>query len=286
MVAMDRIRCRLLRFEVPSTAFIVRARRKVKILALLAVRNHLLYLPDYIANVAPQVDGIVALDDGSTDGSAEFLEARSELIEVLRVPANRPRWDEVGNFRALVSAALRHDPEWLISLDADERVEREFRGRAERVIGRGRCLGYTAYAVHLRELWDSPGYYRADGIWGEKTPARLFQARADHQFDTRPLHATKAPLQARIAGQYPLADLNIYHLAMLRAEDRMARRRRYEQLDPEARWQRKVGYAYLTDERGLRLQAVSASRDYVVRSVAELAARVSSLPVDSIRRLN
>jgi len=29
----------------------------------------------------------------------------------------------VGNYRALVAAALRHNPEWLISLDADERIE-------------------------------------------------------------------------------------------------------------------------------------------------------------------
>jgi Glycosyl transferase family 2 len=252
-----------LRCEVPSRSFGLPARRRVRLLALLAVRNQVDLLPGYVANVGPQVDGIMALDDGSTDGSAEFLEACPEVLQVLRVSPDRPQWDEVGNYRALVAAGFRHGAEWLLSLDADERVEREFRTRCERVIRRGGFLRYTAYAAHLFELWDSTSEYRVDGIWGSKMQARLFKARENHEFDTRPLHATKAPLQACIRGSFPVADLNIYHLGMLHREKREARRRRYEVLDPENRWQPKVGYAYLTDERGLQLRRVTPGREYV-----------------------
>ncbi len=66
----------------------------------------------------------MALDDGSTDGSAGFLEARPDVLQVLRVSPDRPQWDEVGNYRALGAAGLRHEAEWLLSLDADERLER------------------------------------------------------------------------------------------------------------------------------------------------------------------
>jgi hypothetical protein len=96
-----------------------------------------------------------------------------------------------------------------------------------------------------------------------KTPARLFKARENHEFDTRSLHATKAPLQSGIWGLFPLANLNIYHLGMLHRENREARRRRYEVMDPENRWQPKIGYAYLTDERGLKLRRVPHGREYV-----------------------
>jgi len=262
MIGLYRIRRRLLRYRVPSGSLGLPARRRVRLLGLLAVRNQIHLLPGYVSNVGPQVDGIVALDDGSIDGSAEFLEARPEVLQVLRVSPDRPYWDEVGNYRALVAAALRQEAGWLISLDADERVEREFRKRCERVIRRGKTLRYSAYAVHLRELWNSTSEYRVDGIWGSKTPARLFKAREDHEFDTRPLHATKAPLQSRIAGSYPVADLNVYHLGMLHHEDRVARRRRYELLDPENRCQPKLGYAYLTDEQGLCLRRIPAGRGY------------------------
>ncbi len=219
------------------------------------------HLPAFVANVAPQVDGIIALDDGSRDGSAEFLEQTPAVIELLRVPPNRPAWDEVGNHRALLDAALRHGAEWVVCVDADERLEFEFRNRAERVIRRGRRRGYSAYAVRIKELWDSKDGFRADGVWGHKAHARLFAARADHEFDLRPLHGIKAPLQARRNGQYPLADLNIYHLGMLLREDRVARRRRYELADPDRRWQA-IGYAHLTDEQGLSVKRLNPRRGY------------------------
>ena len=237
-------------------------RRRRRLLALLAVRDEMRHLPGYFANVAPHVDGVVALDDGSTDGSAEFLEGRAEVLEVIRVPADRPGWDEVGNYRRLVDAALRHEPDWLVSLDADERVERGFRGRAERVMARGERLGLSAFAVRLRELWGSENTMRVDGRWGRKAPPRLFRAGAGLVFDQRPLHAGKAPLQARFLGSYLRADLLVYHVKMINPDDREARRARYLAADPECRWQPGVGYDYLTDERGLRLRSVPRRRGF------------------------
>jgi hypothetical protein len=247
---------------VPSRGPSMPARRRVRLLALLQARNAIELLPGWLANVTPHVDGIVALDDGSTDGTAELLERAPEVVELIRVPPDRPRWDEVGNHRRLVAAALGNGAGWLLALDADERLEREFRERAERVIRRGRLLGFSAYSLRLCDLWDSPDRFRTDGIWGGKRVARLFRARPDHVFDTRPLHAMKAPEQGRVRGRWPAADLRIYHLGMLHPEDRTARRTRYERLDPGARYQPDAGYAYLTDESGLRVRPVPAARGF------------------------
>lgn len=232
--------------------------RRVRLFALVAVRDGMRHLPALLANVVPHVDGIVALDDGSRDGSGEFLEGRPEVVELIRISQQRPDWDEVANHRQLVGAALRHGSDWALCVDHDERLERDFRARAERVIARGRHVGAAAFGLRLRELWDSPDRYRADGLWGEKTKVSLFRLRADHEFDARPLHAYKAPLQAR---PFRRTDLLVYHLGMLTAADREARRARYEQLDPEERWQA-VGYAYLTDETGLRLRRVPPRRAF------------------------
>jgi len=228
-------------------------------LALLAVRDGMRYLPGFLRNVGPQVDGIIALDDGSSDESPNLLAANKSVIELIQIPSDRPLWDEVGNHRLLVAAALRHQADWVICIDADERLEKEFRIRAERVIARGNLLGLSAYALHLRELWDQTGQYRADGIWGRKAVARLFRARPDHEFDTAQLHSSKAPQQGRRWGRFPRADLNIYHLSMLHPEDRAARRQRYELADPDRKWQ-KIGYEYLTDLRNLELKPVPHQR--------------------------
>ncbi len=133
----------------------VRPRGKVRLIALLAFRDEAVYLPGYLRNVGPHVDGIVALDDGSSDGSAELLEGRPEVLELLRVPPGRPAWDEPANYRALVTAAQKHGPGWAISLDADERVERHFRApggaghRPRQALRAHRLRGAAARAVGL-----------------------------------------------------------------------------------------------------------------------------------------
>lgn len=258
-----RLRRLLVDIEVPSGGPSLVSGRKVRLLALLPIRDHALYLPGFLANVAPHVDGIIALDDGSTDETRAILEHHPEVLEVLRNPVDRPSWDEMGNHAQLLEAAARHGAEWVLSIDADERLERDFRCRCERVIRRGRWLGYTAYALRLRELWDARDRYRVDGIWGQKTVPRLYALRPDHRLDRRELHGSKAPRQARIEGRYPIADLNLYHLGMLTPELRDARRKRYELLDPTARWQPRIGYAYLTDSTGLQLRKIPRGREYV-----------------------
>ena len=244
---------------------------RVRILALLAVRDDVDYLPGYLESVGPQVDGIVALDDGSTDGSAELLAAASEVVELIRVPASRPAWDETGNYRRLVDAAVRLGGEWAVCLDADERVEREFRARLERVIARGRRLGLRAYQVRLRELWDSPDQFRVDGIWGQKTRARIFRLSPDATVDPTPLHGLKVPVGSAGYHRCPLADLEVYHLRMITPDSRAARRARYERADPESRWQ-PIGYAYLTDAAGLELRAIDPARGYDGRPPASTVA--------------
>lgn len=232
----------------------------MRLLALLAVRNDLRWLPGFFESVGPQVDAIITLDDGSTDGSAEYLDTRNEVVDLIRVPSDRTRWEEIGNYRQLVRAAARHGGDWVVSLDADERVEREFRARLERILTR-RQAGVEAYAVHLRELWDSPTQYRTDGIWGLKAPLRIFRLGAGNLFEDKPLHGFKVPTECRKPGRHALADLELYHLRMITPEDREARRRRYEEADPHCLWQ-PMGYAYLTDEQGLLLRDVNPARGY------------------------
>ena len=241
--------------------------RRTRLLALLVVHNEMGYLPGWFENVSPQVDGVVALDDGSTDGSAEFVAAQPNVLELVRIPARDPHvWEDGLNHSRVIEAALRHQPDWMIGLDADERLERGFRARAEAEIRRAEKKGYAAYSIHLRELWDHPDTYRVDGIWGTKLRARLFKNVPGLMYDPRQLHGQWAPLNGfrRFLGiiplGYPKADLILYHLRMIDARDREARRNRYNELDPERKFQR--DYDYLTDAKGLQLEKLPPGREY------------------------
>jgi glycosyltransferase involved in cell wall biosynthesis len=263
LVCQHRVKTVLMQIPSGKLNPFAEAGKRTRMLALTMVRNEARFLPGMLRNVVHQVDGIIALDDGSSDGSDLMLEECPQVLQLLRNRPDRPSYDELGGFKRLATAALDHGAEWIIVIDADERLERDFRIRAERVIRRGRRLGLCAFQVHVRELWNTPDRYRADGIWGLKWAPRLSQALTDQKYDERPLHAAKAPLQGKVLGVFfPLGDLFLYHLRMMRRADRESRRRRYENLDPQARCQPGMGYAYLTDEAGIRLRPVPYNRGY------------------------
>lgn len=240
---------------------IPRPRRRRRLLALVAFRDEMRFLPGLFDNLRGQVDGVVALDDQSTDGSREFVEAQPLLVDLIAVPPGAQEELEDGrNHRALTEAAWEHGADWLLGIDADERVERGFRRRCERELAAAERAGAAAMWVPFRELWDAPDTVRVDGIWGAKRKACLFCADRGHRFDERRVHAIWAPWPPE-RGDYPTADLRLYHLRMVRPEDRRARVARYRRIDPHDRWQ-EIGYDYLLDERGLELAPLELGREY------------------------
>ena len=96
----------------------------VDVVCLLPARNCADDLPSFFEAVEPLADAVVALDDGSTDGTLCALEAYPLVKVVLRNP---PRdtyfgWDDATNRQRLLDAAADLRPRWIISIDADERI--------------------------------------------------------------------------------------------------------------------------------------------------------------------
>lgn len=220
------------------------------------------FLPGLFENLAGQVDGVVALDDQSRDGSRAFVEGQPLLVELLTVaPGAQDELEDGRNHRALTEAAWRHDGDWLLGIDADERVERDFRRRADAEIDAAEERGDAALWVPFRELWDAPDRMRVDGIWGAKRKACLFKADPGHRFDDRRVHAIWAPWPPPVGRDYREADLRLYHLRMIDADDRRARVERYRRIDPDSVWQ-EIGYDYLLDEKGIELRRLEPGRAY------------------------
>lgn len=238
-----------------------RLKRGRGILALLAFRDEMRFLPGLFDNLEGKVDGVIALDDQSRDASRAFVESQPLLVELGTV--GQGELDDCMDaelHRRLQQIALRHRPDWLLGIDADERLEHGFRERAEAEIGRAEDEGHAALWVPFLELWGSPSQVRVDGVWGEKRKACLFRSDPDHEFDQRRLHSIWASWPPA-NGEYPTADLRLYHLRMIAPQDRRARVARYKRIDPDREHQA-IGYDYLLDEKGIELRPVEPGRHF------------------------
>jgi glycosyltransferase involved in cell wall biosynthesis len=232
-----------------------------RVLAVLQVRNEERYLPGCLAHLRAFVDGIVALDDASTDATPQIL-ARDPAVDVITKPATlgEHRWDELGNKRALLERAQQLGADWVLVCDADERLERRFLTQLRTLIT---DLDGLRIAIWCRELWDRPDTYRVDSVWGtgNKLRTRLFPVPAVIAYDENAaLHGGWEPDLARRLPRRTL-DYNFYHLKMIRRADRFARRDFYVRLDPESKLQA-MGYDYLTDETGLEVRTIAPDREY------------------------
>jgi hypothetical protein len=224
-------------------------------------RDELRFLPGLFENLEGQVDGAIAIDHQSSDASAAFVAAHPLVRELLRVaPGEVEELEDRVLHRRLTEAAWEHDADWLLGIDADERVEEGFRARALEEIARAEAADEDALWVHFRELWDRPDQMRVDGLWGAKRKLCLYRSSHEHVFHDQRLHIHWASM-AIPPEERRQADLRIYHLRMIEAEDRRARVARYERLDPEHEWQG-IGYRYLIDEEGIELARLEPGRGY------------------------
>jgi glycosyltransferase involved in cell wall biosynthesis len=234
------------------------------VIVLLQARNEESFLPGWLANLEGVADGIIALDDGSEDATAEILSAHPNTRKVIRKPA-WTKWDERGNQIVLVQEGRKLGASWFLCIDADERVDPRFAEQLPALLAAADEAGIDAFSFRLRELWGDRGHYRSDGLWGRKTRFRLFRNVLDHRrFDPRFLHRTWLPLEIvlNIDRVGRGLEYNLYHLGMMRAEDRLARYARYKALDPSGRFQ-KIGYEYLLDESCIELTAIPPELDFV-----------------------
>lgn len=234
--------------------------RKPSILLLVQFHNEIKRLPEFFTSVLPHVDGIIGLNDGSSDGSADYFAAQPKVLTVIHRPIREPhQWNEPENRRALIAASHDYQPDWILALDVDERLDKFFRRDANRAIQFANLLRRSVISLRLYELWGSPSTYRVDGIWGKKRRNRLFRWTPDHQVSSVALHGPWTST-AHHAKTKPLkAGLRIYHLGMISEDLRIKRVEKYRQLDPTNQYQ-SIGYDYLNDKKNLRLGQIARDR--------------------------
>ena len=212
-----------------------------KLVCLLPVRNGAADLPGYFASARRFADAIVALDDGSTDDTRALLAAES-LVKI--VLSNPPRtdyrdWDDAGNRNRLLAAAASLEPEWILSLDADERIDADD-AAALRAFVDQEAIPDCAYGFRVYRMVETSNRYDRADLW----VYRLFAHEPGQRFPERRLHFVPVPTSIP-RRRWLRTTVRIQHLASLTEERRRARFAKYREADPNNAMQ--SSYDHLLD---------------------------------------
>ena len=203
-----------------------------RVICLLPVRNAALDLPDFFSSVARFADAVIALDDASSDHTAEVLHSHPLVAKVLTNPRREgfAGWDDAANRNALLAAASELDPDWIISIDADERISPDDAIALKAFLSEDALPG-IAYGFRCYSVFGTHGQTLPNPIW----VYRLFSFQRGQRFPDQALHF--APIPPSFPRQAFLrTTFRIQHLGGMSRERRIARYEKYRQADPECRY--------------------------------------------------
>lgn len=229
---------------------------------IIAARNEEGYLPGFLSHIAPYVEGIVALDDGSTDRTPDLFRRCPKVCSLLTsLPPEFPHQNESANRTRMLREAHRLGARWIICGDADERFEQAFLERVSLHMQHGDETGGTVRMFNLVNLWNSHLTYRLDGRCGPRWAPRMF--KLPESFTPRAEARMHQPWYPPELDRAPRVKMNayIYHLRMIAAADRNTRWQKFKSVDPRSEHQ-PIGYDHMVEERGLTLKRIVPGRGY------------------------
>ena len=240
-------------------------KKSIDLICIMCIHNESLNLEDCIKHLYKYVDNFVVFDDESSDNSIEILKKFPKVTEIITEKQNgEHKWRERYNRETVLRKAKEisnADETWVLCVDPDERFEKSFLRNMRKIIKRN---SGKAINIHFRELWDSIYQYRNDGIWNDKNKTLLFPLSEKMTFDYENEH--HIPWIYRELNDIVSLDYNLYHLKMVKKEDREKRKDLYNKLDPNKVMQA-IGYDYLVNTEDLSLEKIKFKDRYDYKTV-------------------
>jgi glycosyltransferase involved in cell wall biosynthesis len=193
---------------------------------MMRVKNEARWIGSALASVGGLADGVVILDDGSTDGTADVCRTVPHVVRYEY--QDEPVPDEYRDKQRLLGWCLELAPAWIMVLDGDEVLETRAPAVLRRAMADAEAAGLASLQARFLYLWDAPSQYIADE---ECWHPLLFPVRASERDRLRfapdragaRLHCGRVP--AGVSGPSRKVDVAVKHFGYV---DRADRRRKYE----------------------------------------------------------
>ncbi|HZH13605.1 MAG TPA: glycosyltransferase [Archangium sp.] len=196
------------------------------------VKNGEATLQESLDATARFADGIVVLDDGSTDSTRALC---AHHPAVLRYEYQELPFDERRDRNRVLTLAAELEPDWILSVDADEVFDMD-REQAQRLMHLAdphvKVLGF-----HWYTFWEpTHTHFRADGIFGSMSGYRMYRCEPGQRI----VHGTENGLHCGNIPQFPegatrYTSIRVRHLGYDTEAGRQAKHDFYRRLDPSPR---------------------------------------------------
>lgn len=172
----------------------------LKLTAMLQMYNELEQgnLPRYMDSISRYCDSLVVYDDGSTDGSIDYIiDEWSDKIELKFYRSDKNDFvAEVDHKSKLLEMSRELGTNWLFRIDADEVIEKRGEdGGIRQLCERGDSEGFDSFAFRNANLWRNPRYYRLDNSFNDFVSCRLWKITDNVKYTqtSRGLHQRAVP---------------------------------------------------------------------------------------------
>jgi glycosyltransferase involved in cell wall biosynthesis len=199
------------------------------ILGLMRIKNEGRWIHAVVSAVLPVCDGMLILDDHSTDDTRAICASFGDRVSVLESPFQGLNESRDKNYLLEQARSLR--PDWCVLIDGDEVMEPAGPERIRAELDRG---PHSVYSLRIRFLWNSPVTVRVDGVYGSFRRPSIFRYHEGACFQVTPwggqFHCGSVP--QNVTGTRGEIEADLYHLGYMSREDRLRKYQWYNASDP------------------------------------------------------
>lgn len=221
-----------------------------RLTAIMQVRNEEgNMLEQVLEDLSRFVDEIVIVDDASTDGTAKLCRNYRKVSKLLSLPESHFGKEWLLR-KQLWELTCSTDPDWILSVDADEIYEDRAKAHMNELMNQDQ---FDWVGFRMFDLWGGSTHYREDEHWQlhrrhTRTLVRYipgyhyFYPRMDH-------HVPRLPLSYAALPGF-LAELRVKHYGWAVSREKLQDKyERYMRSDPQGLWGSLEHYRSILDEK-------------------------------------